>query len=286
MMKTALTGVMSASRDLNVISNNLANAMTVGFKRSTSQFVDVMGQSQNDQPGVDIGQGTLQQVVRRSNSQGSIRQTDNVLDLAMVGPGYFTFGEDPGSSLSSASGSTITDQSSLSYSRAGQLQINPDGQLIDGKSGRPLLGVPPGSTGAISALPQPINIGSATNGDLTKVKTITIDPKGVVNITKIDGTTTRIAAIAIAKFNNDDGLKNLGGSSFAETDLSGAVELGRANQGGYGAVQQGALEDANVDMTAEMLHMIQTQQAYNSNARALQTGSEMLRASIETLTRR
>jgi hypothetical protein len=282
MMKTALTGVMSASRDLNVISNNLANALTVGFKRSTSQFVDVMGPSQNDRPSVDIGQGAIQQVVRRSNSQGTLKQTDSVLDLAMVGPGYFTFGDAP---TNGATSTTTTDQTSLSYSRAGQLQVNTAGQLVDGQSGKPLLGVSALSGGMISGLPQPINLGAATGGDLSKIQTISIDPKGVVNVTKTDGTLTRVAAIAIARFNNDDGLKNLGGSSFAETDMSGAVELGRAGRDGYGAVQQGSLEQANVDMTAEMLHMIQAQQAYNSNARALQTGSEMLRSSIETLTR-
>ena len=70
MMKTALTGVMSASRDLSVISNNLANAMTVGFKRSTAQFVDVAGLSQNDIPNVNISQGAMTDVVRRSDSQG------------------------------------------------------------------------------------------------------------------------------------------------------------------------------------------------------------------------
>ncbi len=281
MMKTALTGVMSASRDLNVISNNLANALTVGFKRSTSQFVDVMGPSQNDRPSVDIGQGAMQQVVRRSNSQGTLKQTDSVLDLAMVGPGYFTFGDAP----TNGSTTATTDQTSLSYSRAGQLQVNTAGQLVDGLTGKPLLGVSALSSGTISGLPQPINLGSATGGDLSKIQTISIDPKGVVNVTKTDGTLTRVAAIAIARFNNDDGLKNLGGSSFSETDMSGAVELGRAGRDGFGAVQQGSLEQANVDMTAEMLHMIQAQQAYNSNARALQTGSEMLRSSIETLTR-
>ena len=283
MMKTALTGVMSASRDLNVISNNLANAMTIGFKRSTSQFVDVMGQSQNDRPGVDVGQGAMQQVVRRSNSQGTLKQTDSVLDLAMVGPGYFTFAEAP--SAASATTTAAPDQTIMNYSRAGKLNINAAGQLIDAQSSRPILGLPVLAGGLVGGQPQPINLGSATGGDLSKIQTISIDPKGVINVTKTDGTITQIAALAIARFSNDDGLKNLGGSSFAETDNSGPVELGRAGRDGFGGVQQGSLEEANVDLTSEMLRMIQAQQAYNSNARALQTGSEMLRSSIETLTR-
>ena len=80
-------------------------------------------------------------------------------------------------------------------------------------------------------------------------------------------------------------MRNQGGAAFTETDESGPVELGRAGTNGLGTIRQGALEEANVDMTAEMLRMIQAQQAYNGNARALQTGSEMLRSSIETLTR-
>ena len=268
MMKTALTGVMSASRDLSVISNNLANAMTVGFKRSTSQFVDVMGLSQNDRPGVDIGQGSLTQVVRRSDSQGNIRTTDSALDLALVGPGHFTFGE-----AGPANGET-----SYIYSRSGQLQITPSGQLVDRNSGRPLMALTGGK-------PQPINVTAATNGDLAGIQSLSIDTKGVISVSKLDGTITPVATLAIGRFTNEDGLKNQGGAAFTETDESGPVEIGRAGMNGFGVVRQGSLEDANVDMTAEMLRMIQAQQAYNGNARALQTGSEMLRSSIETLTR-
>ena len=268
MMKTALTGVMSASRDLSVISNNLANAMTVGFKRSTSQFVDVMGLSQNDQPGVDIGQGAMTQVVRRSDSQGNIRTTDSALDLALVGPGHFTFGD---------AGPT-NGEASFVYSRSGQLQITPSGLLVDRNSGRPLMAISGGK-------PQPINLTSATNGNLAGIQSLSIDKKGVISVTRPDGITTPVATLAVARFNNEDGLKNQGGAAFTETDESGPVELGRADINGMGTIQQGALEEANVDMTAEMLRMIQAQQAYNGNARALQTGSEMLRSSIETLTR-
>jgi len=268
MMKTALTGVMSASRDLSVISNNLANAMTVGFKRSTSQFVDVMGLSQNDRPGVDIGQGAMTQVVRRSDSQGTIKTTDSALDLALMGPGHFTFGE-----VGPANG-----EASFIYSRSGQLQLTASGQLVDRNSGRPLMALSGGK-------PQPINLTAATNGNLATIQSLSIDTKGVISIAKLDGTVTPVATLAIGRFINEDGLRNQGGAAFTETDDSGPVELGRAGTNGLGTIRQGALEEANVDMTAEMLRMIQAQQAYNGNARALQTGSEMLRSSIETLTR-
>ena len=275
MMKTALTGVMSASRDLNVISNNLANAMTVGFKRSTSQFVDVMGPSQNDKPGVDIGQGAMQQVVRRSNSQGSLRTTDSVLDVALTGQGFFTFGE-PGAT---------TGDTQHNYSRAGQLTITSEGQLVDRQSGKPILGLPVLSGGLVGGQAAPINLTNAAGGDLAQIQTISINPKGVISITKSDGVRRDVAALAISRFINEDGLKNQGGATMLATDDSGPEEIGRAGRDGLGSIQQGSVEEANVDMTAEMLRMIQAQQAYNGNARALQTGSEMLRSSIETLTR-
>ena len=133
--------------------------------------------------------------------------------------------------------------------------------------------------------PAPINLAAAANGDLSQVQSVSVDTKGVISVTKTGGVVTPIGVLAIAHFNNEDGLKNQGGSVFSETDDSGPALLDRASTNGLGSIQQGAVEDANVDMTAEMLQMIKAQQAYNGNARALQTGSEMLRSTIETLTR-
>ena len=270
MMKTALTGVMSASRDLSVISNNLANAMTVGFKRSTAQFVDVAGLSQNDIPNVNISQGAMTDVVRRSDSQGAIRTTSSALDLALVGPGHFVYA-DPNSTTANS-----TTEPTFIYSRSGEIQITAAGAIVDRSNGRPLMAL---NGGKLTAL----NLSSAVNGDISQVQSLGVNTKGVVSVVRTDGVVTPIGVLAIAHFNNEDGLKNQGGSAFTETDSSGPALLGRANTGGLGSIQQGALEDANVDMTAEMLRMIKAQQAYNANSRALQTGSEMLRSTIENL---
>ena len=269
MNQTALTGVMSASRDLSVISNNLANAMTVGFKRSTSQFVDVIGTNPSERPGITVGQGTLQQSVRRTETQGDLKTTQSALDLAITGPGLFTYG-DPNT--------TPGQDPTYSYSRAAQLKIATNGDITDG-AGRPLMGV----SVAGGSNPKPINILAASNGDLSKIAGIGLDGKGVISVTRNDGVTTQVAAVALARFTNEDGLKNLGGSMVGETDLSGPAQIGAPSKQGMGDVKQGALEQGNVDMTAELLRMIQAQQAYNGNARALQTGSEMLRSAIETL---
>jgi len=271
MNQTALTGVMSASRDLSVISNNLANAMTVGFKRSTSQFVDVIGTNQSERPGITVGQGTLQQSTRRTDTQGDLKTTDSSLDLAISGTGLFTFG-DPNA--------TPGSDPTYSFSRAGQLKLATNGDLTDG-SGRQLMGL--SLTGG--STPKAVNLLAASGGDLSKISGISLDPKGVISVLRNDGISTKVATVALARFTNDDGLKNLGGSIVGETDLSGPAQFGAPSANGMGDVKQGALEQGNVDMTAELLHMIQAQQAYNGNARALQTGSEMLRSAIETLAR-
>ena len=132
---------------------------------------------------------------------------------------------------------------------------------------------------------QEVNLSTAVNGDLSQVQSLSVDTKGVVSVARTDGTVKPIGVLAIAHFNNEDGLKTQGGAAFTETDGSGPALLGRANTAGLGSIQQGAVEEANVDMTSELLRMIRAQQAYNGNARALQTGSEMLRSSIENLIR-
>ena len=271
MNQTALTGVMSASRDLSVISNNLANAMTVGFKRSTSQFVDVMGLSQTERPGVAVGQGTLQQSIRRTETQGDLKSTQSSLDLAIMGAGLFTFG-DPNA--------TPGADPTYSYSRAGQLRLGENGDITDG-AGRQLMGLPvAGGTN-----PKAINILADAGGNLNNVSSISIDTKGVISVLRNDGVSKQVAAVALARFTNEDGLKNQGGSMVSETDVSGQAQFSRAATNGMGEVKQGSLEQGNVDMTSELLNMIRAQQAYNGNARALQTGSEMMRSAIETLTR-
>ncbi len=273
MMKISLTGVSVASRDLNVISNNLANAMTTGFKRSISQINDFVASSQSGRPDIEVGQGALTQEVRRSLQQGALQQTDNKMDLALSGAGYFTFGD-----------AATTGDMAYKYSRAGKLSLDATGAITD-QGGSPLLGLPVMSGGVIGMTPQPINVSSAVGGDLTKIQSISIDTHGVVSVQSVDGRTTKVAALAIANFRNEQGLKSIGGAQLTETDNSGAPEYSQAGRNGMGEIKQGTLETSNVDMTGEMLRMIQAQQAYNGNARALQTTSEMLRSTIETLTR-
>ncbi len=275
MIKTSLTGVMAASRDLSVISNNLANSMTTGFKRSTAQFTDIGASSVAAREGSQAGNGALTQDVRRSTEQGPLTATDAKLDVAILGSGYLTFGE---------AGVPTGQDMSMTYSRAGKLTLNKSGQVVD-SSGAPLMGFPVITGGMVGGQIQPINLTSVAGGNLANVQGVEIDSKGVMTVQLANGRSVKAGAVALATFRNENGLKSVGGAKLRETDASGPPEMQAASRNGTGEIKQGVLEGANVDLTAVLMRMVQAQQAYNGNARALQTNSEMLRSSIETLLR-
>jgi len=273
MMQIPRSGIAAASRDLSVVSNNLANAMTTGFKKSQSLFVDVVSEGTGTGPGVGTQNGTMTSEVKKSLSQGSLMNTNSSLDLALTGEGFFVFG-DP---------KAVPGEDPLyTYSRSGKLSMDATGNVVD-TSGSPLMGLPVSSNGVIGTAPQPINLTAAAKGNLANIQSILINANGVINLQLNDGTSTRAAAVALATFPNSQGLTAASGSKWKDSDLSGAPEFSAANRNGLAKVNQGSLEDSNVDLTGEMLHMISAQQAYNGNARALQTSSEMLRSAIETL---
>jgi flagellar hook protein FlgE len=274
MIKTSLTGVLAASRDMAVISNNLANANTTGFKRSMAQFTEIRGSSADARPGTDAGSGALTQDIRRNTVQGSLVVTESKLDLAITGSGYLVFGDPNG----------VPGEMDMTYSRAGKLTLDKSGAIVD-PSGNPLLGFPVLTGNMIGGQPGPINLTAVAGGKPTNIQSVSIDAKGVISVGLADGKSVRGGAVALASFRNEDGLKNITGAKLKSTDLSGPPELQPAGRNGMGSIQQGALETANVDLTAELMHMVQAQQAYNGNARALQTNSEMIRSAVDTLTR-
>ena len=275
MISINMTGITAASRDLSVTANNLANARTTGFKRSMASFTEARSESLDARPGTETGSGTRTEEVRRTTQQGSLDSTDKALDIAVNGAGYFVYGDAKGPSQTGS-------DPAYTFSRSGSLTVAANGNLTD-QNGSPLLGLPVLNSGGTGGNPQPINLSAATGGDLSKIQTIGIDSRGVVSIQLADGRQTNVAAVALASFRNETGLKAASGSTLTETDSSGPPEFSQPSYNGVGEIKQGALEGANVDLTVEMLHMISTQQAYNGNARALQTSSEMMRSAIETL---
>ena len=279
MMRTSLTGIVGASRDLSVTANNLANAKTIGFKRSVAQFSDIVAGSLEARPGAEPGQGAQTVEVRRTSGQGGLTETGGSLDLAILGSGYLAFQQ----RMSAAD----AGEAQISYSRAGKLTLNSSGDIVD-SSGAQLLGfsvVGSGSSAMVTDQPQPLNILSAVGGDASNVRAITIGANGVINISTNTGAVVTAGAVAVAGFMNETALTSAGGSKLTVSDRSGPATYHQPSKDGMGEVKQGSVEEANVDVSAEMLKMIQAQQAYNGNARALQTGSEMLRSAVETLTR-
>jgi flagellar hook protein FlgE len=273
MLRTPLTGLTAASKQLSAISNNLANASTTGFKKSMAQFADVMGESTAMRPGSEAGKGVMSVAMRRSVEQGGMKQTGGSLDVALQGAGYLVFGD----------AANPTGEGDMSFSRAGALTITADGYLVD-QSGAPVMGNPALSGTLQNPNLQSINIFKAVGNDPSKLGSITVDAQGLVSVTNAaTGAINKVAYLAVARFENDNGLKAIGNTRYTTSQDSGEPQYGRGGSDGLGVFAQGNLEQSNVDITSELMNMIAAQQAYNGSSRALQAGSEMLRNAAEKI---
>lgn len=245
------TGMEAQQTQLDVISNNLANVSTTGFKRANAVFEDLIYQNlrqvgansseQSQLPtGLQIGLGVRTVATSRTFSQGSLQQSGNNLDVAIKGNGFFQ--------VTLADGTTA-------YTRDGSFQVDSQGRLVTA-SGHP---VATGITVPITAL------------------NVTISGDGTVTAT-LPGSTAQqpIGTITLASFVNPPGLEPRGQNLFAETSASGAPSTGAPGVNGLGSLQQGFLETSNVNVVQELVSMIQTQRAYELNSKAIQTSDQML----------
>ncbi|MDH3587973.1 MAG: flagellar basal-body rod protein FlgG [Gammaproteobacteria bacterium] len=254
-MNTALwaakTGLDAQQTKIAVISNNLANASTAGFKAGRAMFEDLVyqnirqvgGQSsqQTQLPsGLMLGTGVRVVATAKTFGQGAVSQTDNPLDVAIVGRGFFQ---------------VLLPDGTLTYTRDGAFQVNADGELVT-SSGYP---VQPG-----------INIpGNA--------QSVTIGDDGVVSASLAgQADPIQVGTIQLVDFINPAGLQARGQNMFLETAASGPAQAGTPGLNGLGTVQQNALESSNVNVVAELVSMIETQRAYELNSRAVATSDEML----------
>ena len=245
------TGMEAQQMQLDVISNNLANASTNGFKRASAVFEDLMYQNlrqvgsnsseQSQLPtGLQVGLGVRTVATSRSFSQGSLQQSGNKLDVAIQGNGFFQV--------------TMPD-GTTNYTRDGSFQIDSQGRLVTA-TGLPIANgvtVPANATG--------ISIGG--DGTVTA---------------QIPGTTTpqAIGTIALASFINPAGLDPKGGNLYAESTASGQPNAGTPGANGLGTLMPGFVETSNVNVVQELVTMIQTQRAYEMNSKAIQTSDQML----------
>jgi flagellar basal-body rod protein FlgG len=251
-MWIAKTGLDAQQTRMSVISNNLANVNTTGFKRDRASFEDMLYQNLR-QPGAQVGAeaqaptglmlGTGVRIVstEKTHTQGSLVSTKNALDLAIQGDGFFQ--------ITQADGTTA-------YSRDGSFKLSSLGQLVTA-NGTPLL----------PAITIPPNVAS-----------ITVGQDGTVSVeTAAGGGAQVIGQIQIARFANPAGLQSMGQNLMKETTASGAPQVGQPGVTGAGQLMQGALEASNVNVVEEMVNMIETQRAYEINSKAISAVDGMLR---------
>lgn len=248
---TAKTGLESQQTKLDVISNNLANVSTNGFKRSRPVFEDLLYQNMR-QPGaqnnvqdrlpsgMQIGSGVRAVATERLHSQGGLEQTENSRDLAINGKGFFQ---------------VLQPDGNTAYTRDGSFQLNENGQMVTA-NGYPL--VP-----AIFIPPNALSVSIGEDG------TVSVREPG-------NPEDNNVGRISVASFVNPTGLESIGGNLYLETGSSGAPNQSVPGQDGTGTLFQGFVETSNVSVVEEMVNMIQTQRAYEINSRAISTSDEML----------
>jgi flagellar basal-body rod protein FlgG len=247
----AKTGLDAQQTQLDVVSNNLANVGTTGFKRSRAVFEDLMYQNMrqvggqtSDQTrlpsGLQLGTGVRVVATERLHSQGNLTKTDNPKDVAINGGGFFQ---------------VLMPDGTTSYTRDGSFQTDAEGQLVtaSGFQIQPQITIPQNAT------------------------SITVARDGTVSVTQAGSTATvQVGQLQLATFLNPTGLQSVGENLYTETDASGAANVVVPGLEGAGVLTQGYVEASNVNVVEELVNMIATQRAYEINSKAVQTSDQML----------
>jgi flagellar basal-body rod protein FlgG len=245
-----------AAQELNVqvISNNIANLRTTGYKKQTAAFQDLIyqhvrrvGAQSSDQGtilpiGIDLGGGVKTVGTPRSMTQGTLSMTGNDLDMAITGEGFFKIQMPDGT---------------FQYTRDGTFQMDNQGRIVtaQGNPVQPTITIPQNSSG------------------------ITVNAQGQVSVTLPGSTTSQIIGqLALTRFINKAGLQPVGSNQYTDTPSSGAPQDGVANAEGYGSITQGSLEQANVDVVSEMSDLIAAQRAYEMNAKVISAADQMMQS--------
>jgi flagellar basal-body rod protein FlgG len=247
----AKTGLDAQQTQLDVVSNNLANVSTAGFKKARPVFEDLLYQTvrqagaqstqQTQLPtGLQIGTGVRSVATERVFTQGNLQQSSNSLDVAINGPGFLQVALPDGTTA---------------YTRDGSLHLDNQGQLVtsSGYTVSPAITIP------------------------ANAQVITIGNDGIVTVTQ-QGTAapTTVGTIQLANFINPAGLEARGENLYLETAASGAPTTNTPGSNGVGTLKQGYIETSNVNVVEELVNMIQTQRAYEINSKAIQTSDQML----------
>src|ERR1700710_2787311 len=251
---TAATGMAAQELNVQVISNNIANMRTTGFKKQRAAFQDLIydhvrrvGAQASDQGtilpvGVDLGGGVKTVGTPRLMSQGTLAQTGNDLDIAVRGEGFFKIQMPDGS---------------FAYTRDGSFQMDAQRRVVNaqGNPVQPTITIPQNSSG------------------------LSINGQGQVTV-QLSGSTTpsNVGQIGLTRFINKAGLQPIGDNLFTDTRASGAPQEGIANAEGFGDMQQSNLEQANVEVVTEISDLIAAQRAYEMNAKVVSAADQMMQA--------
>jgi flagellar basal-body rod protein FlgG len=248
----AKTGLTAQQTRMSVISNNLANVNTTGFKKDRAVFEDLLYQNivpaggqidaESETPtGLMLGTGTRVVATEKLHGQGNIITTENALDLAISGDGYF--------SVQQADGT-------IAYSRDGSFKLSADGSLVTA-----------GGQAVLPAITVPQNAAS-----------LTIGRDGIVTVELANGGgSSQIGQLQLSRFVNNSGLQPIGRNLLQQTNASGDPLVALPGADGAGQLMQGALEASNVNVVEEMVNMIETQRAYEVNSKAISAADGMLR---------
>jgi len=248
---TASTGMLGMQTQIDTTANNIANVNTIGFKKSRAEFADLMyhvmeyaGTSTSDvtksPTGMEVGLGVRPTAINKIFSEGSLKQTDNQLDMAITGNGFFKLELPDGREV---------------YSRNGAYKLDENGTIVNSDGYRliPEIVVPPDAT----------NISIGTDGIVSVVQA------GQVQA-------VQIGQINITNFVNPAGLHSRGDNLYVETDSSGQPIEGIPGLEGLGNIRQGFVELSNVELVVELTDLITGQRAYDSNSKVITTSDEML----------
>jgi flagellar basal-body rod protein FlgG len=246
------TGMQAQQTNVEVISNNIANMTTTGFKRERAEFQDLIyqnlrrvGSNSSDTgtivpSGAQLGLGVKTAAIYRINEQGNLQQTSNTLDMAIQGNGFFQV--------------TMPD-GETAYTRDGTFSLSPDGTIVtaDGYTVQPGLAIPTAAT------------------------SVSINTSGQLQVT-LQGQTapTTVGQLQLASFPNDAGLSAQGDNLFLQTAASGAPVAGNPATTGFGTVMQGFIETSNVNVVTEITNLITAQRAYEMNSKVITSSDEMM----------
>jgi flagellar basal-body rod protein FlgG len=252
-LNTAATGMAAQQTNMDVIANNIANVSTAGFKKSRAEFEDLMYQTQKEPGtasglnayspnGVQTGLGVRTAAIQKDFENGNAQVTKNPLDIEISGAGFFQ---------------VLTPDGQVAYTRDGAFKKDPNGKIVDknGNALQPEITVPNNVSG----------IEIAANGEVRVIQGLSDAPQVIGNIT-------------VTNFVNPAGLKALGKNLYSQTPSSGQPVSSRPGLNGTGYLEQGQLENSNVNIVDEMVNMITAQRAYETNSKVIQASDQMLQS--------